>query len=487
MSMLIAWRVIYIQQGWINDDSVLYFEVARLFSLGQWQQGVKLYNWPLYPAILGFIQANTHLGIQRIAQVLDIILFAITTFNYISIIRLAGGNKTTIFYGALLLFSTPYIVADILPMLLRDQGFWAFFLLSISYFIRFYRESKFSTALLWQVTAITAVLFRIEAITFLALLPLILLFENKPTRIKTWMYANSLSILTATGVILILAIHPTSKLADFGRLNEVATIGEQSYLNITQVLTHKANVMGEQVLGGLLNEYGMAGLLITLISIVLFKSITSAGIIVTLILAVNLKETINKIAPDVRKILYWLIILTVLNITVIVLNTFVLSGRYLVSLGLILLVFSAFGLTAFIESSKNNLLKKVWLICTIGLLSVSFFHNLQSKNNEYNYEQQAVTWLKNQNTTNASVFYVSPRVRFYAGAPYTTRGYEYWQYTTNAIADGSIQHYDYLLINMMGENPNREKQLMNALPNYHLEKEFMGFRGKKKVMIFKKN
>ncbi|MBC7788016.1 MAG: hypothetical protein H7Z18_11470 [Methylophilaceae bacterium] len=487
MSMLIAWRVIYIQQGWINDDSVLYFEVARLFSLGEWQQGIKLYNWPLYPAIIGIIHAVTQLGIQRIAQVLDVLFFAITTCSYISLIRLAGGNKTTILCSVLLLFSTPYIVGDVLPMLLRDQGFWAFFLLSISYFIRFYRAPKFQTGLLWQTTAIIAVLFRIEAITFLALLPLILLSEKKPNRIKAWTYANSLSLLAFTGIILVLIFHPTAQLADFGRLNELATIGKHSYLDITQVLTHKADMMGEQVLGGFLAEYGMVGLLLTLITIVLFKSITAAGGVVTLILAVNLKQSVNKIAPDARKIFYWLISLAVLNAVVIVINTFVLSGRYLISLGFILLVFSAFGLTTFIESSENNFLKKALFILIMSLLGISFIHNLQPKSSEYNYEQQAVSWLKNQNTTNATVLYISPRVRFYAGATYTTRGYDFWQYTTTAIADGSIQKYDYLLINMMGENPNREKQLNNALPNYHLVKEFLGFKGKKKIMIFKKN
>ncbi len=32
LGILLTARVIYIQHGWINADSVLYFEMARLFS-----------------------------------------------------------------------------------------------------------------------------------------------------------------------------------------------------------------------------------------------------------------------------------------------------------------------------------------------------------------------------------------------------------------------------------------------------------------------
>lgn len=243
LSILVAWRVIYIQQGWINDDSVLYFEVARLFSIGEWKQGLALYNWPLYPVIIAVIHQATHIGIQRIAQVIDVLFFAITTYSYISLIRLAGGNKTTIFCGVALLFSTPYIVGDVLPMLLRDQGFWAFFLLCLTYFIKFYREPRFQTALLWQVAAIFAVLFRIEAITFLVLLPLVLFTERKPHRIKTWIYANTLSLLAFLSITLIILLHPTAHLTDFGRLNDLVTVLQKSYINITHVVVEKSHIM----------------------------------------------------------------------------------------------------------------------------------------------------------------------------------------------------------------------------------------------------
>ena len=46
ISLVLAYRLIHIQQGWITDDFVLYHEVSRLFSIGDIKAGLKLLNWP---------------------------------------------------------------------------------------------------------------------------------------------------------------------------------------------------------------------------------------------------------------------------------------------------------------------------------------------------------------------------------------------------------------------------------------------------------
>ena len=74
-AILIAWRVMYIQQGWINDDSVLYFEVARLFAVGDYKAGLSYYNWPLYPALIAVLHLMTGYSLQFSAQLLNIVFF----------------------------------------------------------------------------------------------------------------------------------------------------------------------------------------------------------------------------------------------------------------------------------------------------------------------------------------------------------------------------------------------------------------------------
>jgi hypothetical protein len=500
LGLIISCQVIYIQHGWINDDSVLYFEMARLFSVGEWKQGVELFNWPFYPALISIISKLTHLSIQSSAQLLNVIFFSITTYSFINLIRLAGGNKATITSGALLLLSSSYIVGDVLPMLLRDQGFWAMYLSSMVYFIRFYRTQKLSDALLWQVCAILAMLFRIEAITFLVCLPLILFkAHNFPLKQKITHYLtlNLIPICLFVIILSILVFSPTVQLSDFGRLEEVVSILPRMMTEIAAKFSIKATIMGDQVLGSYLSDYGILGIIVSLMSILLIKTLGLISWPVIGIFALNRSnhqadQSTNILERDIRSILYWTLALTLLNATVILATVFVLSSRYLIACVFIVLIFAAFQLSALFEKTANTpnkpFVEKVILLLLLTLIAYSGVKNIQPKQTGYIFEQDAIAYIKKQNVPNTEVFYVTPRSRYFAGAPYAGRGYDYWDYTRKAIEDGTIYRYSYLVINLDidAEYPARKKLLNEKLPQYSVVKEFYGYRNKKKIMIYLK-
>jgi hypothetical protein len=491
LGVLLTARVIYIQHGWINVDSVLYFEVARLFSIGEWKHGLALYNWPLYSAMVALVHKITGIGIQHSAQILDVIFFALTTFSFASLIRLAGGNKATIACGALLLFSSLYIVGDALPMLLRDQGFWAFLLTSLIFLIKFYRNGRLCDAMLWQFCAIVAVLFRIEAITFLLLLPLIFITNTAIVlreRIKRLIQTSLITLSLAILLIVTLLLVPSAHLSDLGRFQEVVALFGHGYLQLTQNLADKAQLMNEQVLGGYLEGYGLFGITVTLIGIVLIKSASTAGWITLGLLTVTHKTNDAKPAADAQKIFYWVSALALFNAGMIILRTFVLSSRYVIALGFMLLLLASFSFASLLRSchgkTKESLIKKWIMIATIVILSLCLIKNIWPKRDDYNYEQNAVAFVKQHQSSADTVFYVSPRARYYAGAAYRNTGYDNWDLTSKAIKDGSIQRYDYLVINIDNSYPEREKELSEALKNHQLIKEFMAFKSRKKIMIF---
>jgi len=497
LGVLIACQVIYIQHGWINDDSVLYFEMARLFSIGEWKQGLALFKWPLYPALISTIHQLTHLEIQASAQLLNVIFFGITTYSFISLIRLAGGNKTIITCGGFLLLSSSYIVGDVLPMLLRDQGFWAMFLSSLVYFIQFYRNKKLSDALLWQICAVLAVLFRIEAITFLIGMPFILLKQNEfniKQRVKHFFQVNFIpffALLLITGALI---IAPSVHLSDFGRLQEVVTIFPRLLADISQSFRIKANIMNEMVLGNFFDDYGMMGLIISLTSITIFKVISLIGWPVAGIIAVSHSNRPHNqtMQNDARHILRWACALALLNACMIIASAFILSSRYIIALAFILLIFAAFHFASLVDKMRANQINKRWqkilFIALVALIALIAIKNLLPKRAGYNFEQDAVAYLKQQHIPNNKVFFVTPRSRYYAGAPYAGRGYVYWDYTQKAIADGSIYQYDYLAINLDIDEqyPTRRKILDEKLPQFKVTKEFLGLRGKKEILLYVK-
>jgi len=498
-SVAVACQVIYIQHGWINDDSVLYFEIARLFSIGEWKEGIALFSWPLYPALISIVHQVTSLSIQTSAQVLDVLFFAITSFSFIHLIRLAGGHKTTLLCGAFLLFSSPYIVGDVLPMLLRDQGFWAAFTSSLVFFIRFYREYSWRYAILWQLCAITAVLFRIEAITYLAGLPLLLLFQQPLAVKQRLIHLTRATIIPSASLLLIicaLLFMPSMRLDKLGRLQEVFTIFPRLATEVSQLFMFKAEIMNQQILGSLLDDYGLIGLIVTLVTIIILKVISLVSLPVAAIFALNRQSAAITSPPamqkDARSILLFALILALLNAVVIISTVFVLSGRYIVAIGLIALLFAAFHLESLIKTVRDiagySNWKKIVLGFILALLALLFVRNLLPKHAGYNFEQDAVAYAKQHDIPNSSIFFVTPRSRYYADAPYTGRGHNYWDYTVKAIEQGSIYQFDYLMLNVDVDRdyPAKEKLLKEKLPQYQLIEEFYGLRKKKKVMFFKK-
>ncbi len=488
LSALLAWRIMYIQHGWINDDSVLYFEIARLFSLGEWKAGLALFDWPFYPVLIAGAHKITGASFQLSAQILNVCFFSLTTLSFLSLIRIAGGNQLTLVCGALLLFSTSYIVGDILPMLLRDEGFWAFFLTSIYYFIQYYRQQMVKSAVLWQVCAIVAVLFRIEAVTFLAFLPFIFLVEKKWDGIKPWLIANILSLLVLAILLSILALHPTLTLADFGRINQLTTMLQQGFINLANGVNTKASVIASLVLTGYLADYSMLVLLTGLFAILVMKCLSSAGWVSIALLVFRFRLAKTIINRDALKVFYWVIALAILNAALILLNVYVLSGRYVASLGFMLLILSAFCFAHLMIKAKKR--RHKWtLIIILTVLSFTFMGNILPKADYLNFEQQAVAWIKHQDApSNQRIFYVSPRLRYYANAPYAGRGYDYWDYTQQAIADGSIYTYDYLVINLDVDNESAKRELVltDKLPQYRLVHTVYGFKNKKRILIYKK-
>jgi len=482
---LLAVTVIDAQNGWITDDSVLYLEVARLFSIGQWEAGFRLYNWPLYPALIQTVHKITGLGLQASAQCLQVLFFAVTSYYFCTLVVLAGGDRLAVASGTLILLSAPYIVGDVLPMLIRDQGFWAFFLAGLTYFIRFFQAGKFHLSLLWQSSMIFAALFRIEGIAFLALIPLSLLM-NSALRIRS-RCAQLLCSYSMTLALLLLSVVAVGmqivSVESMGRLKDL--LDPKVYLELFEKFDVRAEVMASQVLGGFLDDYALVSLLITLLLILVVKTLAATGCATLALVFLEFRKNFVDITPAVKSVLLWTVGIALLNAIFVLLKDFVLSGRYVITISFILMAIAAIGMENSIAGLKNTSnrarLENIVLCGVVLLLIFNLIHNLMPMRPGYNYEQEAVAWVKKQTSQKDKVFYVSPRARFYAGANFSGRGSDHWQQVNDAIQAKAIHQYDYLVINI--KDKEQEQELLMQLPEYQIAKVFEGVKGRKKMVI----
>lgn len=482
-SILLAAWMQYIQHGWINPDTLIYFEQARLFAAGEWRQALDIFNWPLYGICIAAIHKLTFLDIHQSAQSLNMVFFGVATYSFLTIIKLANGTTRTLFWGTLLLFSAQYIVGDALEMLMRDQGFWAFYLASIVCFIKYNQTTQLRFALLWQGTIIVAMLFRIEAILYLLLLPFLWLIftkQNKSQKLVFVVHTYALCIIFAALITVAFTSLPDLTMSQFGRLDEVFNTNVMDKL--TAKLTTQAEIMADQVLGHYLDEFALQGLLLTFIYVIIAKSISTTGLIPIALSVLGIRSN-KQISHPVRKILLLVMLVALIAALLIITKVFVLSGRYLIALTWILLIFASFYLHQL--STKRERVPSVVTAVIVIILGLSTIKNILPKAQGYNYQQNAVTWLKQNSKSNEEVFYSDPRMRYYANAPFIGKWDDNRQYLSQAISSGSIRQFQYLVINHDRKHIAEEKALLTKLETFSEIKRFYARKKRKYVSIYK--
>jgi hypothetical protein len=485
---LIAMQINYIQHGWINNDSVLYFEAARLFSIGEWKSSFELWGWPLYPALIALVHTISGFSLHFSAQILNVLFFGIATLSFLQLIRLCGGDNLTLLCGALLLFSSQYIVGDALQMLLRDQGFWAFFLAALVFFVRFYRSLSWADAIAWQLAIIIAMLFRVEGITYLAMLPFAILWRPDTTlqnRGLALIKAHGINIAILLAVVIYIGLTGLS-MQYLGRLKEIFT--PNLYQELTALFNAQSEIMATQVLGGFLDEFATEGLILTFLFVMISKAISTTGWIAIGLAVYTVKLRQRLLDCDAWRILAVAITIALIDMFLIILKVFVLSGRYVAPLALILILLAAFGLSELFRHLKKESIKQRWLVYILAVVLVlGMVKNILPKLAGHNYQQDAIAWLKSHNSDNLPVFYDSSRVRYYAGEPFIGAWMDVWQKVTEATEDGSIHKYDFLLISQEDDEEWKSAYMAEKLPDFREVHRASNRKGKKFVIIYQKS
>jgi hypothetical protein len=490
IGVLIAMQINYIQHGWINNDSVLYFEAARLFALGEWQQGFQLFPWPLYSALIALVHTIGAGSLHFSAQILNVLFFGIATLAFLKLIRHCGGDNATLLCGALLLFSSQYIVGDALQMLLRDQGFWAFFLTGLVFFVRFYRSLSWTDAVAWQLAIITAMLFRIEGITYLLALPFVLLLNRNhalSTRGFALLKAHSMNLSAGLIVTAYLFAKDLSA-SSLGRLKEIFT--PQLLEDLTRKFMQKSEIMANEVLGNFLDQFASEGLLLIFIFIMLAKTVSSAGWITVGLAAYAGKLRQKLIEYDALKILAAEMAIAYIDMFLIILKVFVLSGRYVVPLTLILILLAGFGLKQLIEQLQSDKTSKRYQWLVMGLLLIlilGMIKNILPKREGYNYQQEAAAWLRKNTTKSDMIFFDNQRLKYHYNQAFGGDGRYTWEIVQEAIENGTIFKYNYITISYEKGDDEMLKSLETRLSEYKIIAKYDGIKAKKSVLIFQKN
>lgn len=482
-AFLIACKIMYNQHGWVNNDSLLYFEQARLIAAGQLQQAFGLFTWILYPGLLAIIHKLTGMSIHASAISLNVLCFVIFIAGFQRLLIEAGAKLRTLHWGMLLLFSTQYIVGDVLGMLLRDEGFWAAYTWGLLFWLRALKSQHWKHILQFQAAMAVAVLFRIESSAYLLALPLCALLLTQLTwlqRLKLWLKANSLALLT-TIIVAIGLLAGALHQEQLGRLQEVFTQIAHLFTERITFINQKAAILGHQVLGEYLDQYGAFSLWSSLVLIAIFKTLKVAGLPALAVILWPRQTWWSKLPEATRHLVTSTLIISFIVSLVIIFNVFVLSSRYVIASGIIMLVLAAFAITEW-HQRWPKWGSRSYALLLAALLLYSWFDK-----HEIDLDRLAVDYIAQINPLHKPVFYDTENARFYAGQPYINRvlGRDAFP---QLVKKNEIEKYDYFMITISKNSADidYEQQAQQVLGEhrYKLVNTLYGWRKKNKALIF---
>jgi hypothetical protein len=457
-----------VQDDIINDDGTVYLLSARLINQGDLSVAYQVHNLPLYSAMIAGISL---FGVQleTAANILNILFQAITAIVFVLIVHQSGGRGRTLIIASALILTYPTFI-KYHSMIIRDQGYLAFYLLSLFYFIRYVKTRQYRHCAGWSFSTLIAGMFRLEGIVFLMLLPFYFLFQEKSYRNKliTFIKCNSIILISAFAIIITLIA--TLGFDDFvtANIKRIQGYFSSSYGGAFDSFSAKKDAITHHVLPQYSDEY--SGLMLTagLAGILIAEIAKSIGLWLLPVLAYGYVARIKPENQDARSVINTYMLVNVLVLTVFVFNKMFLTGRYPVALAVTILVYIPFILEYWYKrylseaTGAGNFRKLVatWSIIYAVLVLDSFIAIGSSKH----YIKDSAYWLRDHTQHDTKILTFSNTMNYYAGrlTPQTLNNYPDKRKLLALMKQGKLTGYEYIAVQVDAD----EQDIETALRQY---------------------
>jgi hypothetical protein len=160
-----------------NDDAYVYLRTAQLYLDEGFGAALAHYSWPAYSILTAEL---SRLGVPLLtaALLINVAFYALLVYSFIAIVQLLDDSRRLALLAAATILLYPEL-NEFRTMVLRDVGYWALSLFAIWQLLRYAREQQLAQAVAFTAAMLLATAFRLEAVVYLALLPLALLWQAR--------------------------------------------------------------------------------------------------------------------------------------------------------------------------------------------------------------------------------------------------------------------------------------------------------------------
>lgn len=156
-----------------NPDALYYLRAAEFFHAGHWHQGLAVYRWPFFSLTVAGTMALTGATAQVAAQIVNALFDSATAVIFIALVRrlASDGSSRSIAGWAVFVIILHPKLAVLRPAVVRDHGYYTFFLLSLYLVVRDHQFPRGWIKPAIACSIVAAALFRLEALLLIVVVP----------------------------------------------------------------------------------------------------------------------------------------------------------------------------------------------------------------------------------------------------------------------------------------------------------------------------
>lgn len=384
----------------INTDAIIYLRTADAFLSEGFAGSFSLFDRPLLPIAMAVIHKLSGLSLEHSGQLLISLIYMLLCISFVALIKQLGGNQRVQLFALLIILCHP-IVNNYRSSIMRDPGFWAFSLLSLIELLNYARQQKLKHQLRWLLYTGLAILFRFEAVLFLSIAPLGLLFSMHQ-RIGLRLRAVA-SLLLPALVLLALSLLILMFWFDMslGKLFPHIALYADKLIDLRQQLANISIATGEVLLRHSAQEdasYAVVFGLVGIFALNLLRTLMLPFAVV--IVAGWWPSVLTPIKKSENRLILSYIAISLAYLLVFTLtNRFVLE-RYCTLLAILLLVYAPFILDHYWQHTN----RKTWVRSLIaGLLAIIAIDSIHNTDYKKAYIVEASNWVQNNTPKNATL------------------------------------------------------------------------------------
>lgn len=470
VSLLLSLWIDY-HESIINPDAVCYLMSAEAFG----QLGLKgamhlcgQAKWPFYSALIYGLVQVTHLSYSSAAYLLDAFFSALSVSMFILIVKELGGSRRLLWCAAAVILLW-HEFNSVREYIVRDHGFWAFYLTSLFFLLRFFRTPNWRNALGWSFSLLLATLFRIEGALFLLLIPFVSWFFTNYTlkmRVKYFLVLNLPIFLIGFALLGYFLLHPQETLGKLGRIAELTNQLQHGFVLMVDRYQATKAALSQYVLT--MESARDAGFVLFLVLIVwyLINVISNVSWIYGLLIAYAWLQKRNPLAKGALIVLGGYLLVNLAITFGFLAERLFLSKRYLIAFSLVLILWVPFALDALMQKWPE-VRHRLFLLFAVFFIFISSLGGIFDFGYSKAYIREAGDWLSEHVPPTANLYVNSYQLMYYSKHFGTTLFEKHIAYANlETIAHEQWKRYDYLALRL---RKHEDSKKMAIVADVHLK------------------